>query len=303
MSTARVLLTVLLAGALAPAQEEVTTFSANEIELFLENFKDLYNKKASPEEDAIAILDNLKKAYVFLGSRGAEKTKEDEAQQRKIVATVCRGLNARERPLVTVNCATALGEMGDAEAAKPLLKWMEKDVLKAKSVHPNFVEHGFLAMAWIGGDDKAALELLREYATGKHMEASVASHALKGVIEWKQIPGKDRRELFEKILMFLQSLHSQMSGGDVRLKGAAEQKFNAVKDNGIEALSQLSGEATKFADLAAAQEWWKEGKKIRKWEDYVGPRFRGGAKPEAAPTSEEPKPEGEPEGEPEKGDS
>lgn len=295
MSTARVLLTVLLAGALAPAQEQVTTFTATEIELFLDNFKDLYNKKSAPEDDAIAILDNLKKAYQYLQSRGAERTKEEEGLQRKIVQTVCKGLNTRERHLVTMNCAMALGQMADAEAQKPLFKWMEKDVLKAKSAHPNYVEHGFLALAWIGGDDKATLDLLRGYATGKHPEATVTSHALKAVIEWKELSGKDRREFFEKILMYLQSLHSRATGGDVRLKGQAEQQFNTVKDNGLEALWQLSGETAKFADLFGAEEWWKEGKKKRKWDDYVGPKFRTAAKPEAAKPEEKKADEEEPE--------
>jgi hypothetical protein len=156
------------------------------------------------------------------------------------------------------------------------------------------VEKRFESMAWIGGENKAVLELVRAYATGKHQETTVAAHALKGVIEWRMLPGKDRREFFEKILMYLQGLQSQAHGTDQRIKGAAEQKFNTVKDNGVEALSQLSGEATKFADVDAAIEWWKEGKKKRKWDDYVGPRFRG-AKPEAKPAAaeepQEPKPD------------
>lgn len=275
MSTVRLLFPLLLFVSPALVQgQELTPFSVEEIENYLKVFKDTYNQKKVPEDDAISTLENLKNAYRYLESKGEEKSKEEAKTQERIVKIVASGLKARGRPLVTMQCAIALGDLGDPRGAKPLLRWMEKDVLKAKSPNPQYVEFGFRSMAWIGATDKNTLDFVLSYAAGKHSEASVANHALAAVIQWKQIPGKMRREFFEKILLYLSGLWSTKNGSDVTRRASAEQKYNTVKDNGLACLFELSGAPEKFADPTKAQEWWKENKRRRKWEDYIGPKFR-----------------------------
>jgi len=119
----------------------------------------------------------------------------------------------------------------------------------------------------------ALVDAARTYATGKHNDINVASQALMATYEWRELPGKERKEFFNKVQQYLGGLHSLMRGTDVKKRGDAEQKYNTVKDNGLKALHLLSGEPQPFADPDVAFEWWKENKK-RRWDDYVGPRFR-----------------------------
>jgi hypothetical protein len=172
--------------------------------------------------------------------------------------------------------------MPEKAGGKALLNWMENTVLDAKSPNPQWVEYGFRSMAWIGGQDKSTLDLLRSYATGKHVDIGVASQALAAVYQWRELSGKNRQELFDKILGYLGSLHSNSIGGDPKKRATYAKRWNTVKDEGLKALRMLSGESKGFADPAAARDWWKDNKR-RRWDTYVGPKFRK----KAAPKKEE----------------
>jgi len=267
-------------------QEELVPYSIVEAENLMANFKALYKNKKTPEEDAVNALTGLVDAYRYFKSKGDQASKDEEKAMAEIVNYVSRGLSARNRPRVNVECARALGTMGDEEGAKPLLKWMDRVVLDAKAPNSGWVEYGFRSMAWIGATDGATLDFVRSYATGKHNDINVAAQALMATYEWRSLPGKERKEFFNKIQQYLGGLHSLMRGSDPKKKGEAEQKYNSVKDNGLKALHLLSGEPQAFKDPEEAFLWWKDNKK-RRWDDYVGPRFR---KPETE-KKEEPKPE------------
>jgi hypothetical protein len=263
-------------------KEELVPYSVEEADNLMANFKALYRNKKTPQEDAINALTGLVDAYRYFDSKGEEATKDEEKAKRTIVKWVCRGLSARDRPRVNVECARALGRMGDEDGARPLLKWMDNTVLDAKAPNSGWVEYGFLSMAWIGSTDGNTLDFVRSYATGKHVDINVASQALKAVGEWRELPGKERKEFFNKIQQYMGGLYSLMRGSDAKKRGDAEQKYNSIKDNGLKTLHRLSGEAQPFADPDAAFEWYKDNKK-RRWDDYVGPKFR---KPEPKKTAE-----------------
>ncbi len=281
---------LVLCGAAAVAQEakeEVVDYSVPDIEKYLSMFKSDFGKKKVPQEDVIATLQNLVKAHKFLASKGEAATKDDVKLGKKIVKQIAAGLKAKDREMVSYECAKALGTLADPEGQRPLLSWMEDVVLEDKAPPMQSVEAGFLALARIGGTDSATLDVLRAYATGKHTDAAVASGALKAVIEWRQIDANDRKEFFEKILGYLASLYSGMKGGEAKTRGVFEQRYNTVKESGLAALAQLAGDGTTFAEPAAATKWMNDNKK-KKWEDYVGVGFRKGATSEAAPAEEAP---------------
>lgn len=270
------LLAVLLVFApfvLAQDDEKLTPYSVVEVESYLKVFKQTYKDKKLPEEDAVAVLEDLRKAYLYLQSKGAEKSKEEESAQRDIVKSVAKGLKARKRPLVTLECANVLGQIGDTEGAKPLLQWMDRVVLDMKSVNTQWVEYGFRSMAAIGSEDSQTLDLVRSYATGKHVDPSVASHAIAAAGNWRHFKGKSRKEMFEKILGYVGGLYSNSKGGDPKRRGGYEKKYRAVKEAALNTLSELAGVDKPFTNPPEAQGWWRENKKA-KWEDYVGPRYR-----------------------------
>ncbi|MHC4848584.1 MAG: hypothetical protein ACYTEG_09035 [Planctomycetota bacterium] len=274
-----------LAGPAAAQEEELVPYSLVEAQDLLANFKALYNKKKTPEEDAVNALTGLVDAYRYFKSKGEEATKDEKKMMASIVKMVSKGLSARNRPRVNVMCARALGTMADTGGAKALLKWMDKTVLDAKAPNSGWVEYGFRSMAWIGATDGATLDFVLTYATGKHSDTNVQAQALMACYEWRMLPGKDRKEFFKKIQQSLGGTHSLMRGNDAKKRGNAEQKYNTIKDNGLKALHLLSGEEKAFADPEAAFKWWKDAKK-RKWEDYENLKL----KPKKVEESKEEKP-------------
>ena len=269
-------LTVLLAlgaTALAEGEEELTPYSVPEIEQFLKVFKQTYNNTKQPEDDAIAVLADLQNAYRYIDSKGDTASKDETKAQKKIISYVEKGLKARKRPMVTLECARALGKIGDPTGAKGLLRWMDKVVLDAKSVNPNWVETGFLSLARIGGEDKQTLDLLIAYSSGRHVDISVAPPALRACYEWRSLSGKNRKELFEKVLNYLNSLWSNARGGDPKKRGLYDKRYKTVSEEGLKALKELSGADKSFANPEKALAWWKDNKR-RRWEDYVGVSFR-----------------------------
>jgi hypothetical protein len=268
-----ILLLTALPLAAQEEESELTPYSVSEVESFLNSFKSTYNKRGTPEEDAISVLADLRKAYLYLDSKGDKASKEEVDAKEDIVKMISRGLKARNRPLLTVECVRALEKIRDPESGRDVTKWLTK-VLDEKAPNPQFVEYGFLALAHIGPQDNRALDLVLKYGTtGRHTDMTVASHALKAAYEYRALEGKDRKELFKKINGYLLGLYSNWKGGDVKKRASFETKYKAVSETGLRALSELSGSGKKFASPVEADEWWGENKRSR-WTDYVGPEFR-----------------------------
>lgn len=285
---------VLFAGRLAAARPEeaggqaATAYTPEEIERYLGTFNATYKDRKQPEEDAISVLADLHKAYHFLDTleKEGKSTPDTEKLKKRIVTDVIKGLKARERPLVTLECVKTLGDMGDRRASKDLLSWLDKPVLDSKSPNPQWVEEGFKALAYTGEDDDATIKFVIGYATGKHVDETVPGLVLGAIPEWRHLDGKVRKELFERVLGYVGGLHSMQNKGGA--EGAkAKERYERVKENGMRALTLLSGSETPLKDPVGAREWFSEHKKGF-WEDYVGPKFR--AKPEEK-KPEESKPE------------
>lgn len=270
---------------------EGITFEDAEIQMFLDTFDQTYKNKDLPQDDAVATLANLKNAYLFLKGVGDAKTKEQAKLQKEIIDRIAKkGLTARNRALVNLKCAEILGELGDPEGAAPLMKWLEKLLDESKTPNPQAVEYGFLSLALIGPDDNRTLEFVLEHASkGKHPDSGVASQAMRACYEWRELDQKMRKEFFDKICMYLEGLHSGMTGGDPKRRATYEQRYNAVSAEGLKCLKELSTDGTAFETPDKARAWYNDAKK-GKWEKYAGPRFRKAA-PAAAP--EKPKEGGE----------
>jgi hypothetical protein len=248
----------------------------------------------------------LKKAYRYLDRprpEGEEPTKDEHARMKDIVSAIAKtGLSVRTkgREQVSLECARVLGEIGDESAAKYLKKWLEQ-VCDEKSPHPSWVEFGFQSLAWIGPDDSGTQDLILKYAsTGRHPDMTVASHALRACYLYRELDGKTRKEFFNKVLGYVNGLYSGWQSGDPKAKATYEQRYNAVKDNGLKALEELAGDGQKFDTPVKAMDWWNENKKS-KWETYYGPRERErrakleGDKPAEEPGEEKPAEEPKPE--------
>ncbi len=258
-----------------PQAEEIV-FTDQEILNFLDTFDQTYKNKDLPQDDAVSTLANLKNAYVFLKAKGDQQTKEQGKLQKDIVDHVKKGLTARKRPLVNIECAKVLGELGDPDGSAPLMKWLE-GVLEDKSPNPQSVEWGFQSLAYIGTGDKATLEFVLDYATkGKHQDNTVGAQAIKACYQWRELDGKMRKEFFDKICMYLQGLHSKARGGDPKQRGTYEARYKAVETDGKDALRELGDGTTSFDDPDKARAWFNDNKK-QKWEKYAGPHFRKAA--------------------------
>lgn len=271
----RLLLALLLAAGLTRAEDkELTAYSLPEIDGLMQSFKQTYKNKKAPEEDAISSIIDLKKAYRYLDSKGEEKTKPEAKAQKDIIALIAKkGLFVKKRPQVALECARVLGEIGDVSASGHMRKWMEK-VLDQKSPNASWVEYGFQSLAWIGAEDSRTIDLMLDYATkGKHQETQVTAYAIKAVAQWRHLDGKTRKTFFNKVNMYVGGLYSNMRGGDANKRAVYEQRYNAVKNDAMATLKELAGDGTAFKNPEEAQKWWNDNKK-RKWEDYVGPRFR-----------------------------
>ena len=152
MKISTTLVVILLAGMSVSAEEELTPYTPEEVELFLQSFKKTYKNKKTPQDDAVAVLEDLEKAHKYISSRAAkgEASKEELSAKAKIVKLIALGLKARKREHVTLKCAQVLGALGERSGAKAFLKWMDNKVLDAKSANPNFVESGFSSRrAWV----------------------------------------------------------------------------------------------------------------------------------------------------------
>ena len=280
----RLLLALLLVAGLSWAEDkELTAYSLVEIDGLLQSFKQTYKNKKAPQEDAISSLIDLKKAYRYLQSKGTEITKEEEKARRDIIAMISKkGLFVKKRPQVALECARVLGEMGDMLSAGHMRKWMEK-VLDKKSPNASWVEYGFQSLAWIGAEDSRTIDLMLDYATkGRHQETQVTAYAIKACAQWRHLSGKTRKIFFNKINMYVGGLYSNMRGGDAKKRSVYERRYNAVKNDAMAALKELAGDGTTFPSPVEAQKWWNDNKK-RRWEDYVGPRFRVKAAKKAEP--------------------
>ncbi len=264
--------------AAAAEEPELVPYSIIEAQNQLDVFKSTYKNKKSPQEDATNSLTGLVDAYLYFASKSDEATKSEIKMKAAIVKMVARGLFPKKRALVNVECARALGKMADKGGAKPLLKWMDDTVLDMKGPNSGWVEYGFRSMAWIGATDRTTLDFVRSFATGKHLDANVASQALMAMYEWRVLPAKTRKEFFVKVLQYMGGLYSLKRGNDPKKKGAAETKYNTIKENGLRVLQALSGSAERFADPVGATKWYKANKK-KKWADYENPRFVKKEKP------------------------
>ncbi len=257
-----------------PKPPEEVTFTLVEIENFLNTFKLTYNNPKQPEEDATPYLENLKKAYLALEAKGDAATKEEEKIKDRIVDMVAKGLKARNRNLVTQECAKTLGELGSKDGVKALVAWLDKVVLDPRTPNPIWVEYGFRSLAQIGDEDPATMDLVISYACGKHSDLSVASEVMKQVIDWRKLSGKNRKELFNRMLQFMSSVFADKKN---------KERYERVKETGLEALSELAIGGVKFihpSGVPDAVKWWGENKKSN-WEDYVGKAAR--AKAEGKP--------------------
>ncbi len=254
------------------AQEGAISYTPEEIKNLTSQFKSLAKDRKQPEDDAITSLGELVQAFEYLAKKGDETSKEDKKLQKSIIDSLAWGLKRRKRPQVNLECAKALGRLGDKGGNKALVKWMDGTVLDAKAPNPEWVEYGFMALASIG-DEGSALDLVFDYGPkGRHLDYSVADKALGAIPYWKKLSAKNRKELFKKVLMQIQSLDSgrRQSGNRQRIY---QERFDRVKINGFKALQELAGEAKPFAGVAKATDWWKANKG-GKWQDFVGLNHR-----------------------------
>jgi hypothetical protein len=273
----RALCLLLAAGAVALGQdreEDLVPYSSEEVENLIETFLHTYKDKDVPEGDALSVLANLKKAWRYLESRGEDKTKDEEKLQRKVISLISeRGLFVRKRPSVSLECARILGELGAAAADEDLRKWLER-VLDEKLPALRRVECGFQSLAWIGAQDGESLDLVLDYASkGKHRDSGVASLALRACYEWRHLEPRVREEFFGEIVDYLLGLWGGMGRGDFDERTKHEERYSAVRDEGLRCLEQLAGDGSKFANPLEADEWRKDHEKM-KWQAYTGPRFR-----------------------------
>jgi hypothetical protein len=257
---------------------------------FLATFDETYKNRKLPEADAVSTLTNLKNAFIYLNKLGDQRTKEQTKLQKDILDRIAKkGLNARDRPIVNIECAKVLGELGDPDGAAPLLKWLE-GLLEEKNINPQAVEAGFNSLAWIGKDDKAQLEFVLDYASkGKHTDNTVAAQAIRACYQWRELDGKTRKEFFEKICMYLEGLYSKAHGGEPKQRATYDARYKAVEQDGKDALRELGDGTTNFEDPTKARAWFNENKKS-KWEKYIGPNFRKKGAP--APAGDAKKAEG-----------
>ena len=253
------------------AQDGVS-YTAEEIKNLISQFKSLAKDRKQPEDDAITSLGELVQAYEYLGKRGDEATKDEKKLEKSIIDSLAWGLKRRKRPQVNLECAKALGRLADKGGNKALVRWMDGTVLDVKTPNPEWVEYGFMALASIG-DEGSALELIFDYGPmGRHVDYSVADKALGAIPYWKKLSAKNRKELYKKVLMQIQSLDSgrRQSGNRQR---TYQERYDRVKINAFKVLQELAGEAKPFADVKKATEWWKTNKG-GKWQDYVGLNHR-----------------------------
>lgn len=267
----------------AAPQQPAITFDLAEIENFLNVFKTTYANAKMPEEDAVSVLENLKKAYRFLDEKGDAASKEELKLKDRIVDTVARGLKAKKRDHVNQECAKALGDMGAKAGAKPLLDWMDKVVLEARSPNPVFLEYGFKALARIGDESQATLDLLVSYGSGRHVDPGVAPEVMKAIPDWRRLSPKNRKELFDRLSQSVSSVYNDKKN---------PERYEKISDVAMEMLTELAGESQRFADPIAAMKWWGEHRK-KEWPEFVGRPFRK-KEAEAKKEGEEKKEDGKP---------
>ncbi|MFB3065034.1 MAG: hypothetical protein ACE10D_00840, partial [Planctomycetota bacterium] len=92
-----------------PSVADEITFTVEEVDQWLYQFKTTYKDKKAPEEDAISVIENLIKAYQYLHGKGDQESKDEKKARKKIVDQLAKGLKARKRPQVTTECAKGLG--------------------------------------------------------------------------------------------------------------------------------------------------------------------------------------------------
>jgi hypothetical protein len=262
MTTSRWIPVLLLAGALL-AEAPPRPFTDEEIGRHLANFDASYENRELPQEDAVASMKSLRDAYRFLEAPGEPVTNEQIKLKEEIVARAVKGLAAKKRWIVNLECARVLGELGDQRGAAPLAAWL-KGLLNEARPNPTAVDYGFASLAWIGPDEKESHRMVFSYAQGQHGDPAVAAAAMRACAEWRALDAETRKGFFDGICAHLETLASARDE-----EGRA--RYEAVRKQGLDALRELGDGATRFESPARARAWFE--KRI-KWEKYVGPRFR-----------------------------
>ncbi len=287
------LVLILGAGVFAPAASATDMDAANEVLVRLET---KLKKRSSINAEITGALDEVMEAYKGLQppEDEAEKAKfEREADKfrKKVHAYLFDALTMvhlqRENNLredVNIKAAEILATLGDdpevaADLSPHLIRAMQHGLLDQKKydVSQVVLEKAFTALGSM--NQPKALDWILEkqlHANGSPARAvRELIGALKGLLAFKQVPGKLRYKLVDKMITLYTGVESQAEQNVNDTAHIAKKQFwDQIKNDVIQVLQKYTGapnddQGQAIANMAGFQEWFRHNDKERRppWTD------------------------------------
>lgn len=186
------------------------------------------------------------------------KDKDVTEETKKPIPDLLEHFGKDDKTLVAIDAIPALGEIGPAEGAPPVLRILDR-ALKAKDPSVDVYGSCLSSLKKLADPKPTTCKALTDLLKSKYDD--VVSKAADAMGGYKDAPGKVRRDLLEELIKATEGTSAQAADP----KNASQvRKWNIIQTNVMAALKALSGQ--QFKDVAAARQWFNAHKKDKSWD-------------------------------------
>jgi hypothetical protein len=186
------------------------------------------------------------------------KDKDVTDDTKKPVPDLLEHFGKDDKTLVAIDGIAALGDIGAAEGAAPVLRILDR-ALKAKDPSVDVYGGCLSALKRLADTKPATVKTLSDLL--KNKSDDVVSKSADAIAGYKDAPGKVRRDLLEELIKATEGTSAQAK--DPKNSGQV-RKWNIIQTNVMAGLKALSGQ--QFKDVAEARQWFNQHKKDKSWD-------------------------------------
>ncbi len=260
------------------------------------------DNKKSDNGDIIAAIDAVSKAYHNLapdqiadasGAMVADE-KNFEAGQEKFwkaadgafldayeLDKVKASIKANERDDVNVRAAVALGQTRP-EVTQKFIMSFQKVLKEAKEYEPPtaLYDETFKGLALLNEQKFGLPWMLKEwikYSSSGH-DPEIVKAAFDGIILYKEVPGKMRFDIVDKIVTFFAGIESSAQVNKSADEQSKKKVWDKIKTSVVKALQAYTKEATLpdgktlLSTVAGFQDWLRDNKYSPKKDPWADPK-------------------------------
>ena len=186
------------------------------------------------------------------------KDKDVTEETKKPVPDLLEHFGKEDKSNVATDAVDALGEIGAAEGAAPVLRILDK-ALKGKDPSVEVYTSCLKSMKRLADTKPSTMKALSDLLKSKYED--VVSKAADAIGGYKDAPGKVRKEMLEELIKATEGTSAQAQ--DPKNSGQV-RKWTIIQTNVMNALKALSGQ--QFKNVAEARQWFNAHKKDKSWD-------------------------------------